>query len=154
MFSFFSCFHYFFFYFFMFLFLQDVFGCFHCWLHLFTALFLHCLSGTSLLCCCTASATDLKERFYSQAFFTLNSFLLLSRLPWGQQFRLEGCRASHRGLKHRLGPFFCLNTVFGKRYLGSLYVLGAATDYYINHSCWFRTRYTSNNSILDDFFIC
>ena len=32
--------------------------------------------------------------FYAQSFFTLNSFLLLSRLPWDRQFCFEGCRAS------------------------------------------------------------
>ena len=51
--------------------------------------------------------------FYSQTFFTLDSFLLLSSFPCGQLFCLEGCRASHWGSKHRPGPFVCLNhTVF------------------------------------------
>ena len=46
--------------------------------------------------------------FYSQAFFTLHSFLLLSRLPWSQQICLEDCRTSHWGSKHRPGPSVCL----------------------------------------------
>ena len=74
--------------------------------------------------------------FYSQSFFTLNSFLLLSRLPWDRQFCFEGCRASHWGSTHRPGPSVCLNhTVFGKRYylVGSTYALGTATDYYIDY---------------------
>ena len=38
--------------------------------------------------------------FYSQAFFTLHSPLLLSRLPWGRQFNLKGSRASRRHFSH------------------------------------------------------
>ena len=32
--------------------------------------------------------------FYSQAFFTLHSFLLVSRPPWGRQFNLKVSKAS------------------------------------------------------------
>ena len=40
------------------------------------------LSGTSLLCCCTVSATDLRGLFfYSQAFFTLNPFPTFATVP-------------------------------------------------------------------------
>ena len=82
------------FYLFMFSFLHvfistDVFGCTHRWLHLFTSLFLHCFSGTSFLHCCTASATDLRERVLLQGVFYLTLFpafikasLGLVVLPW------------------------------------------------------------------------
>ena len=69
--------------FFMFLFLDvfissDVFGEFHCWLHLFTSLFLHCFFTIDV----TAIATLRR--------FLLNTpFLLLPRLPWGWQFCLK-----------------------------------------------------------------
>ena len=43
--------------------------------------------------------------FYSQAFFTLHSFLLVSRPPWGRQFNLTSCWSS----KHSSGPAICLN---------------------------------------------
>ena len=58
--------------------------------------------------------------FYSQAFFTLHSLLLLWRLPWDCHFYLEGCRASHWGSKHRHGPSVCLNhTVLGNYMISS-----------------------------------
>ena len=65
---------------------------------------------------------------FERAFFTLSRCLLtllpdiwhdllLSMLPWGGQFCLEGCRAFNWGLKHRPGPSVCLNhTGFSKRY--------------------------------------
>ena len=51
------------------------FGCFNCWLHFFrsptfftlTAFLLH----TSFLCCCTASATDLREHLLPSGVFYL-----------------------------------------------------------------------------------
>ena len=61
--------------------------------------------------------------FYSQAFFTLQSFPTFGTTWFYQgfhgswQFFLEGCRASHWGSKHRPSPSVCLNhTVFSKRY--------------------------------------
>ena len=93
---------------------SDVFGCFHCWLHFFTWLFLHCLSGTSFLCCCIASATDLRERFFSlkRASFTfmisINVSLEQAALPW----RLQGFPLR---FQIQTRPSFCLNhTVFSK----------------------------------------
>ena len=64
-----SVFHFFIFSFFHVFISSDVFGCFHCWLYLFTSL--HCLLGTWFLCCycCTTSATDLRP------FLTLRRFL-------------------------------------------------------------------------------
>ena len=38
--------------------------------------------------------------FYSQAFFTLHSFLLVSRPPWGRQFNLKVSRVSCWFSKH------------------------------------------------------
>ena len=101
-----------------------VFGCFHCWLHLFTSvsslpwLF---LSGTSFLCCYTAKATG---GFY----FTLlpdiwcnvgcsNNTIAPTCFPGRKQFRFEDYGASHWCSKQRPGPSVCLNhTVFSKRY--------------------------------------
>ena len=75
---------------------------------------------TSFLFCCTASATDLRERFLLSdiSYLTLlpNIWhnLLLSRLPWGWQLHLEGCRVSQWGSKHRHCPYVCLShTVLG-----------------------------------------
>ena len=100
----------------------DVFGCFHYWLHFFTSLFLHFLWGTSFLCCCIESATDLRELFLLLGVFCLTPLLniwpnvLLSRLPRGRQYSVEDCRASHGGSKHRPCPSACSNhTVFSKR---------------------------------------
>ena len=75
-----------------------LFRCFH-----FTNFLYHdCfLLGTSLLCCCTASTTDLREFFYSEALFTLHSFptfgtaCFYQGFPGTRQFFLQGCRASH-----------------------------------------------------------
>ena len=47
--------------------------------------------------------------FYSQAFFTLNSFLLVSRPPRGPQFNLKVSRASCWSWEHSTGPTICLN---------------------------------------------
>ena len=87
------CFH-----FFMFLILQMFL--------LFTTLFCQVLR----FCVVTGSATDLRERFLLSGVFYLTLLpdiwhnLLLSRFAWGQDFSLEGCRAFHWGLKHRLNP--------------------------------------------------
>ena len=77
------------------------FKCFYCCLHFFTLLLLHCL-----FC-------DHKCYVFEKAFFTLKGFWhytslqLLSRLPWGWQFCLEGFRASPWGSKHRPVPSVC-----------------------------------------------
>ena len=61
-----------------------------------------------------------KSVFYSQAFFTLHSFLLLSRHSWGQQSYLKGDRTSYWGLKHRPNSSVCLNpTVFSNYMISS-----------------------------------
>ena len=131
----------------MFSFLQMIYS----WLHLFTSLFLHCLLGTSFLCC-------YRECYrFNRAFFTFRRFwtclwhyLFMSSLPWIRQFSLEVWRASDWGLKHRLGPSICLNhIVLGKSYylVDSAYVLGAATDYYHTYILWFWTLYISNTYI-------
>ena len=47
--------------------------------------------------------------FYSQEFFTLHSFLLVSRTPWGWQFNLKVSKASCWSLKHSSDPTISLN---------------------------------------------
>ena len=47
--------------------------------------------------------------FYSQALFTLHSFLLVSRSPRGRQFNLNVSRASCWPSKHSPGSNICLN---------------------------------------------
>ena len=51
------------------------------------------------------------ERAFStlRRFFTLHSFLLVSRPPWGRQFNLKVSRASCWSSKHSPGPTICLN---------------------------------------------
>ena len=39
------------------------------------------LSGTLFLCCCKASATDLREHFYALSIFTFHSFPTFATLP-------------------------------------------------------------------------
>ena len=84
------------------------FECFHVTNFLYRDFF---LSGTSFLCCCTGTATDLRELFLISGVF----YLILLR-----EFSttcLECCRVSHWGSKHRPSPSVCLNhTVFSKRY--------------------------------------
>ena len=89
---------FFLFFFFSPLILLLFFECFHFTKFLYRDCF---LSGTSFLCCCTANATDLRELFLLSGvlYLTLRPEiwhnLLLSRLPWGRQFSLQGCRAFH-----------------------------------------------------------
>ena len=65
------------------------------------------------LCVVTASALDVRENFLLSGSFYLTHVLLLSMLPLGWQFSLEGCRSFHWG-SHWPGPSVCLNnTVFG-----------------------------------------
>ena len=60
---------------------------------------------------------------YSQAFFTIHYFLLVSRLPWGWQFNLKVSRASCWSLKDILGPTICLNHYNPQsRYSGRFYL--------------------------------
>ena len=47
--------------------------------------------------------------FYSQALFTLRSFLLVLRPSRGRQFNRKVTRASRRSSKHSPGPAICLN---------------------------------------------
>ena len=72
--------------------------------------------------------------FFAQAFFTLPSFptfgttCFYQGFPGSPQFFLEGCRASHWGLKHRPGPSVCFNqTAFSKKVLVSRCYLRATT---------------------------
>ena len=59
--------------------------------------------GIRLLCCCTGNATELREPFYPQSFFTLHSFptfdastvaILQVQLDVASTFFFQGCRAS------------------------------------------------------------
>ena len=60
---------------------------------------------------------------YSQALFTLYSFLLISRFPWGWQFNLKVRRASCWSLKHSLGLTIYLNHYNPQnRYNGRFYL--------------------------------
>ena len=76
----------------------------------YLTLFLH-------ICQSTASATDLRELFLLSgiSFLSLHSFSIFGTtcfyqgFPGSRQFFLEGCRASHWGLKHRPSPLVCLN---------------------------------------------
>ena len=146
------CFH-----FFIFSFLLMILGV---WLHLFTSLLLHCLSGTSLLCFCTTSATFLRktererkrerqrqrqsERDRERWFIgtlSLTWFLPFSPSCFYQGFPWTGSSASKAAalstvFRNTPAPSVCLNhTAFGKSYylIGSIYVLGTVTDYLINH---------------------
>ena len=61
--------------------------------------------------------------FYSQAFFTLHSFLLFLRLPWDRQFNLKASRASSWSLRHSPSSAICLNhNNPQKRYRGKFYL--------------------------------
>lgn len=78
------------------------------------------------VCCRFERRFLLSWVFYFTLLFDIWHSLLLSRLPWGLQYSLEGYGASYLGSKHRPSPYVCLNrTVFGKRYLwvGSINVL-------------------------------
>ena len=65
---------------------------FHCWLHLFSWLFLNCLWSTSFLCCCIVSATDLRECFLLSVIFyfkLLPAFIKASLGPAVLLWRLQ-----------------------------------------------------------------
>ena len=65
--------------------------------------------------------------FYSQAFFTLHSFLLVLRPPWGSQFSLNVSRASCWSSKRSPAPTICLNhSNRQKFYIGRFYLRGRA----------------------------
>ena len=65
--------------------------------------------------------------FYFQAFFTLHSFLLVSRLPWGRQFNLKASRVSRWSSKHSPGPTICWNHSNPQKfYMSRLYLRGRA----------------------------
>ena len=95
----------------------------HCFLgrfHFTNFIYCHCFLLLRILCCCTASATDLREHLFTLRTFlpyTLSRHLAqpaLIRVFWWWQFCLEGCRASHWGLRQRPNPSLCLShTVFG-----------------------------------------
>ena len=79
---------------------------------------------------CQWSSSDLprvlriwESVFYCQAFSTLHSFLLVLRLPWGQQFNLKVSRILCWSLKHSPGSAICLNhSNPQKRYGGRFYL--------------------------------
>ena len=64
----------------------------------------------------------LRERFYSQAFFTLHSFMLFSRLPCDRQFKLKVSRVSCWTSEQSPGP-----TIFfeSQQSTKDLYVVGS-----------------------------
>ena len=83
-----------------------------------------------LLCCCTASPTDLREHLLLPGVFTLHSFppfgttcFFFQGFPGSRQSFLEVCRIFHWCSKHKPGPSVSLNhTVFIK----------SSTEHYIN----------------------
>ena len=97
---------------------------------------------------CQWSSSDLfcvlwiwESIFYSQAFFTLHSFLLFSRLPWGWQCNLEVRRASCWSLKHSPGPTICLNHSNPQKRYGSRFYLMVTAGWLCNeesasHRVW------------------
>ena len=100
---------------------------------------LHCFfTVCQVLCFCVVVPRVLQsweKPFDFQAFLTLNSFLLLSRLPYDWQispWRMKGFL-----LRFEIHTWsICLFESYSvKRYnlVGSIYMLGTATDYYINH---------------------
>ena len=89
------------------------------------------LSGTSFLCCCTASVESFLERasrdlrellllsgvFYLTFFSYICTNCFYQGFPGSRKFFYEGFRASHSGSKHRPDQSVCLNhTVFSKWY--------------------------------------
>ena len=80
-----------------------------------------CLSGTLLLCC-------YRECYgFEGEFFTLHSFLLLSRLPGGgsSALKIAGSKLRfHWGSKYRPSPSVCLNhTLFANNMISrELYI--------------------------------
>ena len=85
------------------------FGCFFFFMllffHVFTWLFLHCC------CCCYRKCNG---------FVLYSPFLLLARLPWSQQFKLESCRTSHWVSKHRPCSSVGLNHTVLRNYMISM----------------------------------
>ena len=78
--------------------------------------------------------------FYSQEFFTLHSFLLVLRLPWGRQFKLKFSRDSCWSSKHSPGLAICLNhSNLQKRY-GSRFYLRVTAG-------WLRNEESASNGI-------
>ena len=63
--------------------------------------------------------------FYSQAFFTLHSFLLVLRLPWRQQFNLKVSRASCWSSKHSPSQAIASNDSNAQKKYGSRFYLCA-----------------------------
>ena len=117
-----------------------LFGCFHCfqWLNFFISPTLFTMTAFLLLfiryfvlCCCIASATDLRELFIIlRRFFTLHSFptfgttCFYQDFPGSWQFFIEDCSTSHWGSKYRPSPSVCLDqTVFSKKVLVSRFYL-------------------------------
>ena len=81
------------------------------------------------LCVVTASALDVRENFLLSGSFYLTHVLLLSMLPLGWQFNLEGCRTFHWG-SHWPGPSVCLNHTVFDNYMRS-------SELYLNFSKYF-----------------
>ena len=55
--------------------------------------------------------------FYSKPFFNVHSFLLVSRVPWSQQFNLKVRRASCWSSKHCPSLFLWITTIHNKNML-------------------------------------
>ena len=96
---------------------------------------------------CQWSSSDLSQVlriwesvFHSHAFFTLHSFLLVLRLPWGRQFNLKFSRDSCWSSKHSPGLAICLNhSNLQKRY-GSRFYLRVTAG-------WLRNEESASNGI-------
>ena len=98
------------------------FGCFHFFMFSFLKM---CLGVFIVDCICSLHCVVVMRVlrmwdsiFYSHTFFfTLHSFQILSRLHWGCQFCLEGCRASQWGLKHGPTRSVCLSYTVSGNYV-------------------------------------
>ena len=67
--------------------------------------------------------------FTLRRYFTLHSFLLVLRPPWGRQFNLNVSRASCWSSKHSPSPTICLNHSNPQKfYTGRFYLRGRASQ--------------------------
>ena len=100
-----------------------------CYTHTFSPAHRRVIRDTFILTFLDPSVTVLlwvlrvwESVFYSQAFFTLHSFLTFDTtcfyqgFPGSRQFFLEGCRVSHWGSKHPDPSVYLNHTVFSKKY--------------------------------------
>ena len=99
-------------------------SCFYFFIFLFPQMFLLLIEFVNFTVSSLLLLLQPALQIWESIFFLLGVFylaflpdiwhnLLLSRLPWGRQYNLEGCRAYHWGSKLRPHPSVCLNyTVF------------------------------------------